>query len=82
MFISTDNPLTENFTIVVLPDTQGYTQDYPWLFDNQTQWIVDNKEALNIVFVTHLGDLVNSYGNITQWEYANCSMSKLCDNVP
>ncbi len=81
MFISTDNPLNENFTIVVIPDTQGYTEGYPWLFDNQTQWIVDNKEALNIVFVTHLGDIVNSYGNITQWEYANASMSKLGDNV-
>jgi len=82
MFISTDNPLNENFTIVVLPDTQGYTEGYPWLFDNQTQWVADNKEALNIVFVTHLGDLVNSYGNTTQWEYANCSMSKLDGNVP
>jgi len=81
MFISTDNPLNENFTIVVIPDTQGYTRYYPWLFDNQTQWIVDNKEALNIVFVTHLGDIVDSYGNITQWENANRSMSKLGDNV-
>ena len=81
IFISTDNPLNENFTIVVVPDTQGYTRYYPWLFDNQTQWIVDNKEELNIVFVTHLGDLVDSYGNITQWEYANSSMSKLGDNV-
>ena len=73
--------MNENFTIIVLPDTQGYTQIYPWLFDNQTQWIVDNAEELNIVFVTHLGDLVDSYGNITQWEYANSSMSKLDDNV-
>jgi hypothetical protein len=81
IFYSADNPLNENFTIVVLPDTQGYTKDYPWLFDNQTQWILDNKEALNIVFVTQLGDLVNSYGNITQWENANCSMSKLDGNV-
>lgn len=82
MFTSMDNPLNENFTIVVLPDTQGYVDGYPWLFGNQTQWIVDNKETLNIVFVTHLGDVVDSYGNITQWEYANASMSKLDGNVP
>jgi hypothetical protein len=81
LFVSTDNPLNENFTIVVVPDTQGYVKYYPWLFDNQTQWIVDNVKALNNVFVTHLGDLVDSYGNITQWEYANASMSKLGDNV-
>lgn len=81
LFVSTDNPLNENFTIVVVPDTQGYTRYYPWLFDNQTQWITDNLEELNIIFVTHLGDLVDSYGNITQWEYANASMNKLGDNV-
>jgi len=81
LLASTDNSLNENFTIVVVPDTQGYVMYYPWLFDNQTQWIVDNVEALNIVFVTHLGDLVDSYDNITQWEYANASMSKLGDNV-
>lgn len=81
LFTFSDNPLNENFTIVVVPDTQGYVKYYPWLFDNQTQWIVDNVDALNIVFVTHLGDLVDSYGNITQWEYANASMSKLGDNV-
>jgi len=82
MFISTANPLTENFTLVVLPDTGGYTKGYPWLFDNQTQWIVDNKEELNIVFVTQLGDLVSNPDNTTQWEFANRSMSKLDDNVP
>jgi hypothetical protein len=81
LLASTDNFLNENFTIVVVPDTQGYVMYYPWLFDNQTQWIVDNVETLNIVFVTHLGDLVDSYDNITQWEYANASMSKLGDNV-
>ena len=80
-YTSADNSLDENFTIVVVPDTQGYVTYYPWLFDNQTQWIVDNVEALNIVFVTHLGDLVDSYDNVTQWEYANASMSKLGDNV-
>ncbi len=77
-----DNSSSENFTIVVLPDTQGYSKWYPWLFDNQTQWIVNNKEALNIVFVTQLGDLVDHSDNITEWENANRSMSKLDGNVP
>ena len=76
------NPSNDNFTIVVLPDTQGYVKWYPWLFDNQTQWIVDNKEALNIVFVTHMGDLVDHPDNMTEWENANRSMSKLDGNVP
>jgi len=78
----TDTSLDENFTIVILPDTQGYSEIYPWLFDSQTQWIVDNAEALNIVFVTHLGDIVNDAENITQWENANGSLSKLDGHVP
>ncbi len=72
----------ENFTIVVLPDTQGYCENYPWIFDNQTQWIADNVDALNIVFVAQLGDLVNIPYNTTQWEVANQSMSKLDGKVP
>lgn len=79
---SIDDSSNEDFTVVVLPDTQGYVEDYPWLFDSQTQWIVDNKETLNIVFVSQLGDLVNDPDNLMQWENANKSMSKLGDNVP
>ncbi|MFA5365497.1 MAG: metallophosphoesterase, partial [Candidatus Bathyarchaeia archaeon] len=75
-------PLNQNFTIVVLPDTQGYVKDYPWLFDAQTAWIIENKDVLNIVFVTHLGDLVDRPQNLTEWENANTSMSKLDGNVP
>ena len=49
----------ENFTIIVLPDTQYYSESFPAVFDNQTQWIADNIEQMNIVFVTHLGDVVD-----------------------
>lgn len=76
------NSSAENFTLIVLPDTQGYAKVYPWIFDNHTQWIVDNKEELNILFVTHLGDLVNDYDDMTQWNNANRSMSTLDGKVP
>ena len=72
----------ENFTIIVLPDTQYYSESYPEVFDNQTQWIVNNIESLNIVFVTHLGDVVDNWDNIYQWENANRSMSTLDGYVP
>ena len=42
----------------MLPDTQHYSEAFPAIFTSQTQWIVDNKEARNIVFVTHEGDIV------------------------
>ena len=71
----------DNFTIIALPDTQFYSESYPWIFDNQTQWIVNNADSRNIIFVTHEGDIVN-VNTIAQWENANHSLSKLDGHVP
>jgi hypothetical protein len=76
------NPSSENFTIVALPDTQCYSQAYPWIFENQTEWIVQNENEKNIVFVTHLGDIVNNYPNDYQWRNADNAMSILDNKVP
>jgi fibronectin type 3 domain-containing protein/pimeloyl-ACP methyl ester carboxylesterase len=71
-----------NFSVIALPDTQFYSQDYPAIFDNQTQWIVNTAAGLNTVFVTHEGDIVNTASAISQWNNANRSMSKLDGNLP
>ena len=39
----------EDFVIIPIPDTQGYSENYPATFNAQTQWIVDNRDAWNIV---------------------------------
>ena len=57
----------DGFTIIVLPDTQHYVQKdkYPETlkcFESQIQWIIENREKLNIVFVSHVGDITESYG--------------------
>ena len=70
-----------NFTIIALPDTQNYATSYPQIFTNQTQWIVAHKDELNIVYVTHEGDVVNSAGSTTRIQQANTSMSYLEDPV-
>ena len=70
----------ESFTIIVLTDTQYYTQKYPTIFTNQTRWIVNEKESRNIVFVSHAGDIVENYDSIKQWNNANNSMSVLLNN--
>lgn len=75
-------PSSENFTIIVLPDTQYYSQSYPEIFENQTKWIVQNENEMNIVFVTHLGDLINNYAQMYQWVNADNAMSILDNNVP
>jgi Calcineurin-like phosphoesterase len=65
---------SDYFTIVVLPDTQYYSEKYPSIFNEQTQWIVDNAQAQHIVFVSQVGDLVNDYDSDTEWMNAQHSM--------
>lgn len=67
----------EDFTIIVLPDTQLYAQSYPGIFTAQIQWIIDNEAEENIVFVTHLGDIVNTANIATQWDNADSAMDLL-----
>jgi len=65
------------FTIVALPDTQYYSESFPWIFNTQTQWIVDNRDTLNIPYVSHLGDIVNYSLSLEQWDNADAAMSIL-----
>ncbi len=56
-------PLTtsnSDFTIVAMPDTQKYAERFLPAFAAQTQWVVDNKDALNIAHVMQLGDCVEN----------------------
>jgi uncharacterized protein YjdB len=73
----------EDFTIVVLPDTQFYSESYHAIFTGQTQWISNNKIGMNVVFVTHEGDLVNTNSQTYEWQNAVSSMSVLDEeNIP
>ena len=68
-----------DFTIAVLPDTQKYSASYPGIFTAQTQWIVNNRAARNILFVAQEGDVIDSP---TAAQYANASASmSLLDGV-
>ncbi len=68
---------TECFSIIVLPDTQRYSQYYPGILINQTQWIIDEGSNLNVVFVSSLGDLVQNGDSISEWENFARSMKIL-----
>lgn len=73
----------EPFTIVMLPDTQKYSQNHPELFRAQTEWIKSNRERENIAFVTHIGDVVNDRKkSVSQWTAASEAMATLEDVVP
>ena len=61
-----------DFTVVALPDTQFYSESYPATFKAQTQWIVDNRVAENIVYVAHEGDIVNVAGTAVTVDQRRC----------
>jgi hypothetical protein len=81
-FFGRENVPVDPFTLIVLPDTQKYVLDatLAGIFTQQTQWIVANRAALNIVAVTHEGDVVDTWDNTTQWDRANISLTVL-DNA-
>lgn len=70
---------TDSFTIVAMPDTQNYSDDYPETYTNQTGWVVANRDALNIIFLTHLGDITDNQDDIDQWNNADAAMKILDD---
>lgn len=48
----------EAFTLVLLPDTQTYTEKYPEIFEVQTEWIAE--QADQFTFVLHQGDVTQT----------------------
>ncbi len=86
-------PAEGEFSIVVIPDTQHYsgrgTKREPSssrplanaVFDAWTDWIAGNLERERIVFVSHVGDIVD-INNPEQWALARRCMDKLHGKVP
>ncbi|MBU6308329.1 MAG: DNRLRE domain-containing protein [Planctomycetes bacterium] len=74
-------PAAAPFTVAVLPDTQFYSQTYPDTFKAQTRWVVANKAAENIAFVSQLGDIVNVGASASQWVNADAAMDILDGNL-
>ncbi len=69
----------EDFTIIVLPDAQYYAQTYPEIYHSQIDWVIKNRDLLNIVFVSHVGDIVQLANMPPEWNVADAAMSKLED---
>jgi len=69
--------------VVMLPDTQFYSESHPDLFYSQTDWIKQNQRRENIVFVTHMGDIVDDRSKVmSQWTVASNAMARLDGVVP
>src|SRR5262245_28809536 len=70
----------QDFTIIVLPDSQNETQSFPQVLNSQMQWVVDNREKLNIQMVLNEGDTVNDGAATAQWQNADAAY-RLLDNA-
>ncbi len=80
--------LRSSFMLPVLPDTQFYSrysasQFVPKYgtnpFEVQNNWIVENKDELNIPFVAHVGDVVDQQWVGGEWDAAEKAMRILTD---
>ncbi len=62
---------SELFTLVILPDTQYYTDECNSrdIYLHQAQWIVANKDFYNIKYVAHMGDVTDNSAQ-AMWDIA------------
>ena len=69
------------FTVVLLPDTQKYTEAFPDIFVAQTAWVRRQAGEDNIKFAIHLGDITED--NLkSEWKTADTAMRQLEGVVP
>jgi hypothetical protein len=83
-FFMSSQAIAQNFTIIVLPDTQHYCDFGPTanqIFVDQMEWITANRVSKNIVFVTSLGDIVQNADELTEWVHADTCYNKIEDPV-
>ncbi len=86
---------SDSFTLIVLPDTQGYADvrhketakhwpdigDQRSCFFQQTEWIKQNKQKLNIAMAVHVGDITQT-DHDEEWKIADTAFKLLDDHVP
>jgi len=100
-----DNPATpvdersaqasDFFSLIVLPDTQGYADtrhketqkhwpdigDQRACFFKQTAWIKKNKEKMNISMTIHVGDITQTEYD-EEWQIADTAFRTIDNHVP
>ncbi|MFP2904165.1 metallophosphoesterase [Pyxidicoccus sp. 3LFB2] len=77
-FYAAPNAVDTKFSFVVIPDTQNEVVSNSTLIDHRMQWLVDNRAALDLRFVTQTGDLMNwDTPDHIQYERASNAFRKL-----
>ncbi|WP_197442328.1 metallophosphoesterase [Lignipirellula cremea] len=68
--------------MVLLPDTQFYSEKFPHIYVAQTLWIRERLKADNIKFAIHLGDIVQTPTKEEEWKNAHKAMAIIDGVVP
>ncbi len=82
------NDIPENeksFCIVMLPDAQNYVNPAykaGCCWDAQLSWLFQNRDRLNIKFVTQVGDMVSDHNDEKQFEQAFSYFGRLNGAIP
>ena len=82
----------DTFTIAVIPDTQRYLgpgsgrededgEPRNPAFESRTAWLAANLETQRIVFITHMGDIVDKNEH-RQWRVARVNMDRFHGRAP
>ncbi len=85
----------DSFTLIVLPDTQGYADtrhretqkhwpdigDQRTCFFEQTEWIKNNREERNIALAVHVGDITQTE-HADEWKIADAAFKTIDPYVP
>lgn len=77
---------TENYdySILCIPDIQITTRYNPQKLDKEFDWLVENKDAKNIQYISFVGDLTDTCDKNdpeeTQWKVVKRNFQKLDDN--
>lgn len=66
-------------TIAWMTDTQQYASSSSPLWPDMNNWILNNRERLDIRYVFHTGDLVSASKSDKQWQFAGETMSILSE---
>ncbi len=74
-------PEPEPFTIAWMSDTQYYSRSYPEILLSMTQWLADNREKENIIYMGFTGDIVHN-GTDREWTRANEAFALLDGELP
>ena len=76
-----DYCVDELFTIIDIGDTQNYmiSDERVKNYETILKWIVENKDAYNIKMVLHVGDMVDEYDNINQFNRLSDALKILDD---